>query len=471
MTNLLSEAPTFINVGLSSFADSIRDNGGDADDTQWSPPGGDPTVARALASLAGDAAIAAANQTAIDRFVAAQPALVAVAPASEVIPGLAERRLLHAGPPIDWNDMAGPMQGAIIGALLFEGWATDHDDAARLAASGEVAFDPCHHHGAVGPMSGIISPTMPVWVVENSDRGNRSFSNMNEGLGRVLRFGANDDEVLDRLRWMRDRLGPALARIVESIGPIELKQIVSKALHMGDEVHNRNSAATSLFYRTISLGALEACDNAEAAEVLAFVDGNDHFFLNLSMAMSKNMLDAAHDVPRSTLVTAMSRNGVRFGIRCSGTGDRWFETRSPVVDGLLFAGYTTDDAAPDLGDSSITETAGLGGFAMAASPAIVRFVGGTPADANANSRRMEHITLTSNSAFSLPQLGFAGTPTGIDARDVVDTGILPVINTGIAHRDAGVGQIGAGITHAPRAVFDQAILALASIPQTGALPS
>ncbi|MGI8792269.1 MAG: DUF1116 domain-containing protein [Acidimicrobiales bacterium] len=471
MTNFLDDTPTFVNVGLSSFADSIRNSGADVDDTQWSPPGGEPAVARALASLVGDADVAHANQTAIDRFLAAQPALVAVAPAREVMSALAERRILHAGPPIEWNAMAGPMQGAIIGAILFEGWSTDHDDATRLAASGDVAFEPCHHHGAVGPMSGIISPTMPVWVVENSDRGNRSFSNMNEGLGRVLRFGANDDEVLDRLRWMRDRLGPALARIVEATGPIELKPIVSKALHMGDEVHNRNSAATSLFYRTLSLGALQVCDNAEATEVLSFIDSNDHFFLNLSMAMSKNMLDAAHGVPRSTLVTAMSRNGVHFGIRCSGTGDQWFETRSPIVDGLLFAGYTTEDAAPDLGDSSITETAGLGGFAMAASPAIVRFVGGTPSDANANSRRMGHITLTSNPAFTLPQLGFAGTPTGIDARDVVDTGILPVINTGIAHRSAGVGQIGAGITHAPRAVFDQAIRALASDPQTGEVAS
>lgn len=461
MTNLLASPPGVINIGLSSFTDAIREAGATVDHLTWSPPGGDPTVARSLASLVGDSQVIAANEHAVRAVLESQPMLTGVGSARDAITGMGERMLLHAGPPIDWNDMAGPMQGAVIGAILFEGWATGHADAQSMAASGGVDFSPCHHLGAVGPMAGVISPSMPVWIVENAAGGNRSFSNMNEGLGKVLRFGANDDEVLDRLRWMRDQLGPVLATVVEAAGPFDLKSLVARALHMGDEAHNRNVAATSLFYRQLSLAALEVCPVEEAAEVLGFIDGNDHFFLNLSMAMSKNMLDAGHGVEHSTLVTAMSRNGTRFGIRVSGLGDQWFETTAPVVEGLFFAGYSVEDAAPDMGDSSITETLGLGGFSMAASPAIVRFVGGTPADADANSRRMGHITLSTNATFSLPSLGFTGAPTGIDAVRVVDTGILPVINTGIAHREAGVGQIGAGITHAPRSVFEAAIVAMA----------
>jgi hypothetical protein len=462
MNALLTGSPNIVNVGLKGFMAPMRDAGAAVEDVTWSPPGGRPEVAAALATLTADDRLRTANGVALGRLLAAQPQLVAVETARDVIPLLSDRAVLHAGPPIAWERMAGPMQGAIVGAILLEGWASDVGEAEGLAAGGEIAFAPCHDAGAVGPMAGVISPSMPVWVVENAAGGNRSFSNLNEGLGRVLRFGANDEEVLTRLRWMRDRLGPALQRIIEAMGPVELKPLVARALHMGDEVHNRNAAATSLFYRPLSRAAMEVCDGAVAAEVLAAVDENDHFFLNLSMAMCKNLLDAAHDVPDSSMVTAMCRNGVSFGIRVSGTGDRWFETPAPTVDGLFFAGYGVEDAAPDLGDSSITETAGLGGFAMAASPAIVRFVGGTPEDATANTRRMQHITIGSNPAFTLPQLDFTGTPTGIDALAVVDTSIAPVINTGIAHRLAGIGQIGAGITHAPTDAFAAAVLALAA---------
>lgn len=461
MNDLLTGPPTIINVGLSGFAGPARAAGSTVDDLTWSPPGGRPEVATALAGLVGDQEVADANDKAMQQFLQAQPTLVGVAPARDVIPQLQSRTILHAGPPIPWDQMAGPMQGAIVGAILFEGWASTHDAAEQLAGSGEITFGPCHDAGAVGPMAGVTSPSMPMWVVENTAGTNRSFANMNEGLGRVLRFGANDDEVVERLDWMRDRLGPALERITGAIGPLELKPLVSRALHMGDEVHNRNTAATSLFYRPVSLAALDVCDPDEAREILAFIDANDHFFLNLSMAMCKNMLDAADGIANSSMVTAMSRNGVNFGIRVSGTGSQWFQTQAPRVDGLFFAGYDLNDAAPDMGDSSITETAGLGGFAMAASPAIVRFVGGTPNDATAHSRRMGHITLGTNPAFNLPQLGFRGSPTGIDIRQVVDTSILPVVNTGIAHRQAGVGQIGAGVTHAPREVFDAAVIALA----------
>jgi hypothetical protein len=370
--------------------------------------------------------------------------------------------ILHAGPPIAWQRMCGPMRGAIVGAILYEGWAENADAARELAESGEIAFEPCHHHAAVGPMSGIISPSMPLWIVANTTHGNRAFSNLNEGLGKVLRFGANSPEVLARLEWMQRTLGPTLASAFEFLKELELKPLMAQALHMGDEVHNRNVAASSLLIRRLVPALLKSSASAaDAASVIEFIAGNDHFFLNISMAACKSMLDAAHGVAASSMVTAMARNGVDFGIRVSGLGERWFTAPAPVVNGLYFPAYTTKDAAPDLGDSAITETAGLGGFAMAAAPAIVKFVGGTPQDALANTLAMTHITLKRNGAFTLPALDFAGTPACIDARRVVDTGMLPVINTGIAHKEPGVGQIGAGVTRAPRACFTQAVAALA----------
>ncbi|QYF75456.1 DUF1116 domain-containing protein [Cryobacterium sp. PAMC25264] len=404
-----------------------------------------------------------ANAIAFDRYLSAQPRLVDVQIAREAIPAMGRQRLiLHAGPPIDWADMCGPMQGAIIGAILYEDWADTPEQAEKLAEDGQVEFAPCHHHGAVGPMAGVISPSMPLWVVENTAGTNRAFSNFNEGLGKVLRFGANSPEVLDRLRWMGHELFESVRAAVRALGGLDLKPLMAQALHMGDEVHNRNSAATGLLFKQLVPALLAADLLAEALrKSVEFIAGNDHFFLNLSMAASKTMLDATGVVPHSSMVTAMSRNGVNFGIRLASTGDRWFQAPANPVDGLFFPGYSVADAAADLGDSAITETAGLGGFAMAASPAIVQFVGGTPADATENSRRMRSITLGTNPVFTLPALNFGGTAAGIDARAVIDTGILPIINSGIAHKEAGVGQIGAGITTAPLECFTQAVAALA----------
>lgn len=453
-----------INLGLASFGQSITAAGGTVAQIDWTPPAqGDRAAGQALARLVNRAGTEAANRAAFAAYLAAQPVLEGVALAGAALPGMTARTILHAGPPIDWPRMCGPMQGAIIGAILFEGWAGDAEDARRLAASGKIAFAPCHHHAAVGPMAGVISPSMPVWIVADAAHGRRrSFSNFNEGLGRALRFGANGKDVIDRLRWMAQELYPALAAALQILGPLELKPLMAQALHMGDEVHNRNAAASALFLKRL-VPALVRTDlpRATVAAAIDFIAGNDHFFLNLSMAACKAMLDAAHDVPASSLVTAMARNGVEFGIRMSGTGARWFTAPAPVVDGLYFPGYSIADAAPDLGDSAITETAGLGGFAMAAAPAIVSFVGGTPADALANTAAMGHITLGQNPAFTLPTMNFAGTPAGIDARKVVDTSLLPIINTGIAHKEAGIGQIGAGITRAPLACFVAAVVALA----------
>ena len=464
MSNLFEPGRAIVNVGLSGFADSIARAGGEAVALQWSPPAaGDRAAGLALAKLVNHARVEEANRKAFQAYLQAQPVLAGVGTARADVPGMGERMLLHAGPPIPWKEMCGPVQGAILGAIVYEGWAADVKEAETLVAGGAIALEPCHDHAEVGPMAGVISPSMPVWIVENAATGKRACSNMNEGLGRALRFGANDAEVIARLKWIADTLAPVLRATLAALGPVELKPLMAQALHMGDEVHNRNAAASALLLKRLAPAALRAgLPAAQVADSLAFVAGNDHFFLNLSMAACKSMLDAAHGVAGSSMVTAMARNGVRFGLRLSGTGARWFEAPALPVDGLYFPGYGPADAAADLGDSAITETAGLGGFAMAAAPAIVQFVGGKPADAIANTLAMTHITLGRNNAFTLPPIDFGGTPAGIDARKVLDTGILPVINTGIAHRKAGVGQIGAGVTRAPLECFVKAVRALAA---------
>ncbi|HZO04253.1 MAG TPA: DUF1116 domain-containing protein, partial [Burkholderiales bacterium] len=429
MSALFATPLSVLNVGLASFADAIVQRGGAATRIEWAPPAnGDAAVGSALARLVNEAKVESANAQAAERYLAAQPRLEGIGIAREVVPGMGERMILHAGPPIAWARMCGPMQGAIVGAILYEGWADDAAKARAMAENGDIAFEPCHHHAAVGPMAGILSPSMPVWMVRNATHGNRSFSNLNEGLGKVLRFGANGPEVIARLKWMEKTLAPTLRAGLELLKDLEIKPLMAQALHMGDELHNRNAAASGLLFKRLTLSLLGSkLDGGAIKRALTFVAGNDHFFLNLSMAACKSMSDAAHGVPGSSMVTVMTRNGVNFGIRLSGTGDKWFQAPANPVNGLYFPGYTIEDAAADLGDSAITETNGLGGFAMAASPAIVQFVGGTPADATANSRRMLSITLGTNPAFTLPALNFGGTPAGIDARLVVDAGILPII--------------------------------------------
>ena len=461
---LLSSKLAVLNVGLASFSEPVRSHGATAVDLEWQPPlEGNKDLSWALAQLMADPKIEAANKLAYERYSAAQPVLVGVGVAKDSLPDMNGKIILHSGPPTTWENMCGPQQGAIIGAILYEGWAGSIEEAEKLAASGAVRFEPCHHHHAVGPMAGIISPNMPVWIVQNTTDGNFAYSNMNEGLGKVLRFGANSPEVIARLQWMRDVMAPLLKKVLEIIGPMELKPLMAQALHMGDEVHNRNVAASSLLFKKLTVAALKSDElkQADIEAVLSFIASNDHFFLNLSMAACKAMLDAAAGIEHSSFVTVMARNGVQFGIKISAFPDRWFVADSPFVDGLFFPGYSQEDAARDLGDSAITETAGVGGFSMAASPAIVQFVGGSPKDALANTLRMLNITMGQNNAFTLPALDFNGCPAGIDARKVADTSIQPVINTGIAHKKAGVGQVGAGLTYAPLACFSQAIAALA----------
>ena len=448
-----------INVGADLFADAIEEQGVSVTRVAWRPPAGD---AHALAKLLADPSVDAANALAVERMLAAHPVITDVRPAREVIPALRERKLLHAGPPIGWERMCGPMRGAVIGACLYEGWAKDEDEALALAASGAIDFEPCHHYNAVGPMAGIVSPSMPVFVVEDRTHGNTTYATLNEGLGKVLRYGAYGPDVLARLRWMGDVLGPALARAIHQLDSIDVRSIMAQALQMGDECHNRNKAATSLFARQIAPALVETgASSAETAAVLRFIAGNDHFHLNPSMAAAKAITLAGANIPRSSVVVTMARNGVDFGIRVSGLGDRWFTGPAQYIQGLYFAGYGPEDANPDIGDSAITETSGVGAFAMAGAPAIVQFIGGAPADALRYTRSMYDITVTRNPLFGLPALDFQGVPTGIDIRQVCRLNMPPVINTGIAHRLAGIGQVGAGIVHPPMQCFEDALSALA----------
>jgi hypothetical protein len=459
--SLLAGDPRVLNVGADLFAESLRAQAVDVRTVDWRPPleGAAYDLPRVLA----DPRRGAANATAVERMLAVSARLVDVVPAGEVL-GLGPTDYLHAGPPIGWERGSGPLRGALIGAALFEGVADDPADAERQLATGSsITLAPCHSRSAVGPMAGIVSRSMWLFVLEDEASGRRSYCSMNEGLGKVLRYGAYGPEVIERLRWMSAVLGPLLQTAVRAHGPLDVSAVLAQMVQMGDEAHNRNRAGTLMFLREL-LPALIASGAAAGAvaEVARFIAGNDHFFLNLAMPACKLALDAARNVPGSTMVVAMARNGTDFGIQVSGTGDRWFTGPALVPDGLYLGDYGPADANPDNGDSAITETAGLGGFAMAAAPAIVRFVGGTVADALATTSRMYEITLAEHPTFSIPVLEFRGTPCGIDVTKVVRTGILPQINTGMAGRVAGTGQVGAGLVTPPASVFPDALRALAA---------
>jgi hypothetical protein len=404
-----------------------------------------------------------ANERAVERMMSARPILKAVAPARDVIPGMRDNLLLHAGPPIEWARMSGPLRGAIIGALLFEGRAASETEAISRVERGEIEFDSCHHHGAVGPMAGVISPSMKVYVVENVEHGNQSFSNLNEGYGRVLRYGAYSEDVIKKLHWMNDVLGTALADALVQSNGIDLRALIAEALHMGDEGHNRNKAGSLIFLKQLApLLAKVVKNQAIESEIMQFIGDNALSVLNPVMAACKAMTDAAQGIECSTIVTTMARNGTDFGIRVSGLGEReWFTAPAEIPVGLFLSGFSQDEANPDIGDSAITETAGIGGFAMATAPAIVTFVGGSPKDAMNATLEMYEITEAESQYFTMPVLNFRGTPTGIDLRKVVELGIAPRINTGIAHKKAGVGQVGAGLVRPPLKIFEDALLAFA----------
>jgi hypothetical protein len=455
-----------VNVGADLLAEAVAGQAVPVTNVDWRPPM--PGTEADLATVALDPLRRDANAHALAAVLEVRARLVDVGTAAELL-GLERGQFLHAGPPIEWARASGPLRGALMGAAALEGLVTDPEDAVALFEAGSsVSLEPCHHRSAVGPMAGVVSPSMPMWVLEDEASGRRTFCTLNEGLGKVLRYGAYGPEVLERLRWISDVLGPlfksAVRAAVQDKGePVDVTGILTQMLQMGDEAHNRNRAGTLMLLRDLGPSMVTAGGApADVAEALRFVGGNDHFFLNLAMPACKLALDAARGTDGSTMVVAMARNGTDFGIQTAGTGDEWFTGPAQLADGLYLGDYGPDDANPDIGDSAITETAGIGGFAMATAPAIVRFVGGSVPDALATTRRMHEITLGENPRWSVPILEFQGTPTGIDVTKVCRTGILPQINTGMAGRVAGVGQVGAGLVTPPAEIFPTALAALAS---------
>ena len=454
-----------VNVGADLLADAIADQATPVTRVDWRPP---MTGTEAdLATVAADPLRRAANERALAAVLDVTATLVDVAPASELL-GLQPGEFLHAGPPIEWARASGPLRGGLMAGAALEGLVDDPEDAVALFESGaNVSLEPCHHRSTVGPMAGVVTPSMWMFVLEDAATGRRTYCSLNEGLGKVLRYGAYGPEVLTRLRWMRDVLGPLLQRAVRATDPVDVTGILTQMLQMGDEAHNRNRAGTLMLLRDLSPAMVTSgMDTSDVAESLRFIGGNDHFFLNLAMPACKLALDAARGIEGSTMVVAMARNGTDFGIQVAGTGDEWFTGPAQLADGLFLGSYGPDDANPDIGDSAITETAGIGGFAMATAPAIVRLVGGSVPDALATTRRMHEITLGENPRWTVPVLEFQGTPTGIDVSMVCRTGILPQINTGMAGKVAGVGQVGAGLVTPPAEIFPQALARLAELARS-----
>lgn len=404
--------------------------------------------------------IESANAEAVTRILMADPVWEDVLPAIDVLPGMTTNTILHAGPPIVWDRMAGPMRGAIVAALLFEGRAKSPSEAIDLAASGVIRFSPCHEYGAVGAMAGVISPSMPVFVVRNRSFGNRAFCGWRD---LAQASGCFDDETLVNMRWLRDVGMPVLRAAVRSRGGLEMKPLWARALLMGDELHNRVSAGTSIFARAMAPHIVRAAsDRSAAVEVLDYLAEFDLAIVPLTMAGCKSVMDGANGIAGSTVVTAIARNGVEVGIRVSGLGDRWFAGPARLVKGTYHPGFTDADACPDLGDSAIIESAGFGGCAIAAAPTHIT-VKDEPGAASRYTQEMYEITLSRNSSYPIPALGFEGIPTAIDIRRVVETGILPIVDTPIAHKEAGRvrGVIGFGMSRPPMECFTQALTAFA----------
>jgi hypothetical protein len=463
LQDLLSGPPQVVTAGVELFETTLRDQAVDILPVEWRPPV--DGLSTELAAIVADPRTAAANQTALERITAGEPRWVGITTARDAV-GIEVGQFLHAGPPITWERASGPMRGALIGAMLYEGMADTPEQAEAIGDAGDLELSPCHSRGAVGPMAGVVSPSMPMFAVENAAFGNTAYCTLNEGLGKVLRYGAYAPEVIDRLRWMQGVLGPAMDAAVKQIGSLDLRAMIVQAIQMGDELHNRNRAASALFVREVVPPLLEAgIDPSDLADVVRFINGNEHFFLNLGMPSAKASLDPARDIPGSSVIVAMARNGTDFGIQTSGTGDRWFTAPATVPDGLYLGDYGPDDANPDIGDSTIMETGGIGGFVMAAAPAIVRFVGGQASDALDATRSMYSITVGEHPHFQIPILEFRGSPVGIDVTRVVRTDTLPAVNTGIAGKVAGIGQVGAGLVTPPMQVFADAVRALAELAE------
>jgi hypothetical protein len=465
INKLFGEDLVAVNLGTENFKNDLERQGVSVSQVKWTPPaGGNAKLAAALAKVTDSEKIRKANDEAMERIMNSRMMLVSIERAIDVVPGMTPTTILHAGPPITFERMPEPMKGAVIGALIYEGLAASPEEAVEVATSGKIQYAPCHDYGCVGAMAGVFSAHMTVHVVKNVTYGNVACCPIHEGSGyTVQRYGSWDEGVIKRLKWLDEEYRPAMKKALALSGGIDVGSNIAQALHMSDECHNRNKASSSLFYKEIVPYLLQTdLDKDVILRVSEFINNNEHYHLSMTMAASKASLDAAHGIENSTIVTALSRNGADFGIRVSGfPGNVWFTGPAQMVKGLFFPGYSEADANPDMGDSAIAETAGLGGFSLGNAPAIVQFVGGTVEDAISYVKKMYEITWTENRNYTIPFLNFRGTPAGVDIRKVIETGILPMITTGIASKERGRGQIGAGITNPPMECFEKALLQFA----------
>ncbi|MEM0097304.1 MAG: DUF1116 domain-containing protein [Conexivisphaerales archaeon] len=457
-SSIIGKKVKVASVGLDSFFNDLKSEGADAVKVDWKPPaGGTPAALKVLEDLESED-VDQANSRAISEILSAEPKLVGMAIAKEVIPELNGMSLSHAGPPIKWERMSGPMKGAIIGAAIYEGWIKNESEINELINGEKIKFIADHDISTVGPMAGVISPSMPVYIVQNAKSGNRAYSNFNEGVGKVLRYGAYGKEVIDRLNWMKDTLYPIFKESLSKIGPLSLKPIMSQSLQMGDELHTRNVASTLLLIKEMAPYMTGGgFTSSQISQAISFMGSNNLFFLNLAMAAGKVTMDAASGINKSTIVTALTRNGTDFGIKVSGLGKEWFTAPAPVPKTLFFPGFKEGDANPDIGDSAIMETNGFGAFSSAASPAVTQVVGSSVSEAVRVTRMMYEITAVRDKSFPIPALNFEGIPRGIDLRLVMETSISPKINTGVAHRLPGMGTVGFGIVDAPLGAFEKAL--------------
>ncbi|MCK9217030.1 MAG: DUF1116 domain-containing protein [Firmicutes bacterium] len=401
-----------------------------------------------------------ANKLALERLELSEPILIDLKQAIDVVPDMKSNRIHHAGPPIDWEEMSGPMRGSIIGTAILEGLVKSEEEADEAIKNGDIELGSNHDHGTVGPMAGPVGATTPVFVVKNNHHGNLAYSPVHEGLGKVLSMGNYSENVLDNLRFVRDVLQPIISKVLNRMGGIPLNPLMSEAIVRGDELHNRCKAGTCMFVEQMVPHLLHVTNKEEFVEVFEFLTTNPQTFLQPVMAACKATLDSASGIEGSTLLTCYSRNGSTVGLRMSGTGNKWFIAKAPMIKGLYMPGYSEEDACPDLGDSAITEVAGLGAMVMAGSPAMTLLVGGSASQAASYTMDMYDITMTESKIIRLPSLDFRGAPLGVDVRKVVETGISTKHNTAIAHREPGIGMIGAGIVEAPMEVFTEALLEL-----------
>ena len=456
-----------VNVGLPMFADAVADQGVPVQHVDWRPPaGGDPDLVRALTTVHGrrSAGIDAANAEVVRRLDTGVPLLVTVAAAADVVPGMADRTLLHCGPAIEWDRVCDPLRRSMRAAAVAEGWAPDVTAADALLDAGEIALEPANHHDTVVPMASAIGASAPVLVVENPGDGDgapyRAYAPINQGPGETAWFGRDTDAAVERLRLLRDVAGPAIARILEAAGPLDVLGLAAQGVAMGDDLHMRTQAATNLVTRTW-LPHIAALPDAQREPFARFLGGNHLFYLTLAMAAARSLTAWAGEVPGSSIVTTMARNGTTFGVRLSGS-ERWYVTDAPAVgEALYWSGYGPDDAAPDIGDSAVLELTGLGGPAAGNSPSVAAFLGGTMADAAAATEGFRRICAGTSSRFLLPAMGFTGTPLGVDLRRVVESGVTPKVTTGILAAHGGTGQVGAGVATAPMACFAEALCDLA----------